>query len=501
MYSGYPFQADIQMAVLYPISLLNEWIGRAGFSFVALEWEAVIHYGLAATFTYLVAELLTGSRWAGLLAGVTFAFSGFLTSYPSQSLPVLETTVWLPLLLYFLERGARSRRPVAWLMLAGSTLAVAVMAGHPQTILYEVYLAGAYFLVRYPWPRWWLAVWAALPAIGLSAAQWLPSAQLFAFNSKGRLDYSFAAGGLTAADLPGLLLDAPSGGRILYLGLVPLALAIVGALLVRGRQTVFWSVTVILALLLGLGTHGPLFRLAFLVAPGWNLFRDQERVVVLLALSGAVLAAYGLVAVRDWLLALKARLTAPGWLPQAACAVLALAAFANLWWANAGNNLSADPPPGWSSLSEFLRPVTADPDIFRVRLSDASLEHNAGNLLGLQVVTGDSPFELRTFKDWTEDQPDGNRVTEWQLLRLTNSHYVVSSKDLCGGASCQDSDGVQLLASRDFGPESALFETQAPATLRLYRVAFPLPRSLLVGGGSMVASEREAIQMLNRPGF
>jgi len=60
MYSGHPFQADVQTAVVYPIAFANEWLSRFGFSFTALEWEAVIHFGLAATFTYLLVRLLTG---------------------------------------------------------------------------------------------------------------------------------------------------------------------------------------------------------------------------------------------------------------------------------------------------------------------------------------------------------------------------------------------------------------------------------------------------------
>src|SRR5581483_3543230 len=107
MYSGYPFQADIQTAVLYPIAALNELIGGARFSFLALEWEAIVHFGLAATFTFLLVRLLTGSVLSGLVAAIAFTFGGFLTSYPSQSLPVLESTVWLPLALYFIERAAR----------------------------------------------------------------------------------------------------------------------------------------------------------------------------------------------------------------------------------------------------------------------------------------------------------------------------------------------------------------------------------------------------------
>ncbi|MGH2520857.1 MAG: hypothetical protein ACRDF8_13685, partial [Chloroflexota bacterium] len=47
MYSGYPFQADVQTAVLYPIALANEWLHRGAFTLQNLEGEAALHFLLA----------------------------------------------------------------------------------------------------------------------------------------------------------------------------------------------------------------------------------------------------------------------------------------------------------------------------------------------------------------------------------------------------------------------------------------------------------------------
>ncbi|MBV8086377.1 MAG: YfhO family protein [Chloroflexi bacterium] len=497
MYSGHPFQADVQTAVAYPIAAFNEWLGGRAFSFLQLEWEAIVHFGLAATFSFLLVRLLTGSTWAGLLGAVTFTFGGFLTSYPSQQLPVLESTTWLPLEIYCLERAARSfsstpnSRPVTpWLCGAGASIGLAALAGHPQTILYLVYLGAAYFLFRLPWRAWWRAVWVALPAVGLSAIQLLPTLQLFAVNRRGGLDFGYAAGGIELTDLPALLLDQPSGGRILYLGLVPLALALVAIALVRSRQIAFWGATAVASLLLSLGTHGPLFQPVFDFLPGWNLFRDQERAVVWLALAGAILAGYGLKALNR--------------MPAVVSALLVLAGFGNLWWANAGNNLT-DVHPEVDAVSNFVQPVSSDSDVFRVRISEDSLGHNTGNLLGLQFVSGDSPFELQPFKDWAEDGPNGNRVTEWQLLRLTNSHYVISSRELCN-SPCDEADGLRLIGSDVVPAGSRLLESQrgasAPSTeLYLYQVLFPLPRAFFLTQAQPVTSQRQAMDVLNSPNF
>jgi hypothetical protein len=121
-FAGAPFWADVQAAVFYPFSLLTLILSAPwGFSAFALEIEAIFHFWLAAAFMYLFSRELTGSRPAAVVAALTFTFGGYLTGYPSQQLAVLETDVWLPLILFCLYRAAQTtRRPrLLWLTLAG----------------------------------------------------------------------------------------------------------------------------------------------------------------------------------------------------------------------------------------------------------------------------------------------------------------------------------------------------------------------------------------------
>ncbi len=126
-YSGAPFWADVQSAVFYPPSVLTLILSAPwGFSLFALEIEAIVHFWLGATFMYLFMRQLTQQRpaWLGatfmylfmrqltqqrpaaVLSALTFTFSGYLTGYPSQQLAVLESVIWLPLMLYFIQRSA-----------------------------------------------------------------------------------------------------------------------------------------------------------------------------------------------------------------------------------------------------------------------------------------------------------------------------------------------------------------------------------------------------------
>ena len=143
-YGGHPFLADVQAAVFYPISTLLlaatlPW-QEAGARLYLLQIEAVLQVILAGIFTFVLPRQLTGSFWAGLLAGVSFAFSGYLTGYPPAQLAVLRTAIWLPLLLWLLLRMAAEPRRWRWWMATG----VASRRGLSGGPLTDVSLLGVY---------------------------------------------------------------------------------------------------------------------------------------------------------------------------------------------------------------------------------------------------------------------------------------------------------------------------------------------------------------------
>ncbi|HUX86185.1 MAG TPA: YfhO family protein, partial [Chloroflexota bacterium] len=196
MFAGHPFQADIQTAVFYPIAAANAILfGRHGFPFAALEGEIVFHTLLAGIFTYMLARVLISSRLGSLLAAVTFALSGFITSYPAQQLPLLESAIWLPLIVLFLELSARRKGDWRWLMAASIAFALALLAGHTQTGLFIVYSTEGYLLwrcwqQRVSWQRTLLCV-VAYPAtsILLSAIQILPTLAFLPVSTRDHLTY------------------------------------------------------------------------------------------------------------------------------------------------------------------------------------------------------------------------------------------------------------------------------------------------------------------------
>ena len=173
-FAGFPFAADAQAAVFYPIRWLTILLSApVGFSYYVLTLEGLFHIWLAGLFTYLLVTDQTGKPWAGTLAAVAFALGDYLISYPLLQLAVLETIVWLPLILWLLRRGVRPDRlaggacskPVRsaslpYLLAAGVVWGISLTAGHPQTFLHLSYLVLAYYLfltLRAGWSWRWLA--------------------------------------------------------------------------------------------------------------------------------------------------------------------------------------------------------------------------------------------------------------------------------------------------------------------------------------------------------
>lgn len=334
--SGHPFLADIQSAVFYPIALANTLLNLAlfrSFSLFALELEALLHFYLAGAFTYLFARRVIGDRVGAFTSAIVFTFGGYLTSYPSLQLAILETAVWLPLVLLVLTPSppslankARSREEPALfspsqtdkislsrIIAAGIVLGIAAMAGHPQTFLFVAAVSVIYFARQtrqarvigdtgptFCSPR--SAFRILLPillmlliAVGVAAVQLIPAIEYQQLSTREPLSFADAATGFPTLDVMQFILPgyASAFASPLYVGILPLWLAIF-ALLRRRSETIFWGLLALGALILSFGFYVFAYVIFYLFVPGASLFRQQERLAFVVSFALAMLAGYGI---------------------------------------------------------------------------------------------------------------------------------------------------------------------------------------------------------------
>ncbi|HEV8638861.1 MAG TPA: oligosaccharide flippase family protein [Chloroflexota bacterium] len=382
-YAGLPFLAGGQSGSLYPLGALFYLlpVERAYGPFLAL------HVFMAGAFAYAFARVLGCRPAAALLGGVGFAFSAFLIV--SFTWPMIVSAAsWLPLLLLTVElivrqweRGAppEPERAVGLALLGALALALQILAGHLEITFYAAFTLLFYGLGRLilgplrergPGPA--LGALACLALMGLAgplvaAVQLLPFHELIGQNyRRGLVDYATVIGyALPPTQVATFLLpdfygnpshhdylslltrswrpapDFTDPPRTIwwgfpknyveaasYVGVLPLLLAPLGALLTRTRQALLLALLALLALSLAFGS--PLYGLFFFGVPGIDQLHTPFRWIYPYTLAVTTLAALGAEATlrlertRRWAARLGLLVGALGALGLAALAAVAL---------------------------------------------------------------------------------------------------------------------------------------------------------------------------------
>ncbi|MEM8669760.1 MAG: hypothetical protein AAGG48_19695 [Planctomycetota bacterium] len=144
-HTGLPLLGETTTAVLYPPKILLYSLPIA--STTALAWYVVFHLILAVFTSYQAARWSSVSTIAAVVASVVYPLSGvvlFLYCNP----PFLCGAAWLPLLVGAListpDWTVRKRTIVA-----GTTMAMMVLAGDPQTAAHGLILSAVVWSVRW----------------------------------------------------------------------------------------------------------------------------------------------------------------------------------------------------------------------------------------------------------------------------------------------------------------------------------------------------------------
>ena len=434
IFGGYPLFADGELGMLYPPNvLLAVLTGPDTF----LQISRALHLLLAGSFTIGFLRVLGTGRLGATIGGLVFAFGSFFVAQ-LQHENVIRSAVWLPLILLFVELGLRAAgwRRQQWLVAGGLALAMAALGVHIQPVLMSLLCLGLFVLYRVivgpVGGRWWerivLLGWA--PAIvvgvgiGMAAAQWLPLFELGRMSYRGPgLGYDLAATwplrwqNLATVVLP-YLFRLPDGRWVtlwqqwetyLYVGILPLGLAVVGALLPKRRVTPFFLLLTVLALMIGLAEQSPIVNIHRLLweLPGFSSLRAPGRYAYLIVFGVAGLAAFGC----DRL----ARLERRSWPAVLAVGLVAgdLLAFGYDYHPSAPVSSLLEPAP----VTRFLSTLGPDARVF----ADSSLKLLEPNRLlygDVPTVAGYSSLGTqRHFEYWTSVDNQEDAVLDWWGVR------------------------------------------------------------------------------------
>jgi hypothetical protein len=311
---GFPLLAALQAAVLYPPAWLQlvlpedafwtfvTWLHLAGAALLADAWlRRGLGLGRTAAFAGAVTFSLSGYLFTRLYAGHV----GYVWAYPWGAFALWRLERWL--LAPTVPRAA----------LVAPALPLMVLAGVPQlAFALALLLTGrlAHFVVSGDGSRRERARRAAGASLALAAGvllaapQLLPTLELIPHVQRLSVaDSSFVTSfSLPPENLVTFLAPTVFGDAVTdrywgrwhlwevcgYVGVVGLLLALLGCR-ARHRQASFLAAAAVLALLLALGRHTPLFELFRAHVAGAGLFRGPGRYLYVFTLAASGLVALG----------------------------------------------------------------------------------------------------------------------------------------------------------------------------------------------------------------
>jgi hypothetical protein len=314
-FAGQPFLAAGQSGPLYLPNLIYLLMPIVP----ALKLSDLIHAVLCSVGMYLLAWDLTGRRMAACVSALSFTACGFFLGHQIHT-QMFDAMAWLPLIFFLNQRNLRRPTPRRAMALAVS-LAMEVYAGHPQITFYTLLaliLDAVLCLGRTPLRAYSSMVGAMILAFALSAAQWLPTANLVSYSVRTHADASFLLGGslspwaplqwLTSASAGGWYSGKPFSATLYiqlyglqfweswcYVGLITFILGVAAIFAGWRRHSAVprFATGAALTLLLALGANGPLAA-ALTHLPGFDLFRVPARYLGLCDFYLSLLAAIGL---------------------------------------------------------------------------------------------------------------------------------------------------------------------------------------------------------------
>jgi hypothetical protein len=344
IFMGAPLLANSQIGLFYP----PNWILTPLDAPTAITISLLLHVIWAVMGAYRLARATLGlDQLPALVAAAVFGLGGYMGA-KVENINQFQALAWMPWLFLVLNyavltpnpptpfpriqgKGERkyfpNRHTLRYGLLLGISIALQLLAGHPQTVFITAVGLGIYAITATfsGWARRGLSLpvrgvvigraililaCAGIIGVILASPQLIPTLELSRASNRsgGLLPQQAMAFSLNPWIIGrGLMPSYDSlifGEYLAYVGVIGMGLAVVGifngymkadlgALWQRGAHRLPWIVLVAVGFGLALGLYNPLYwTLASL--PGFSFFRVPARWLALFALAAGLLAGIGL---------------------------------------------------------------------------------------------------------------------------------------------------------------------------------------------------------------
>jgi hypothetical protein len=313
VWAGQPLLGQLQPGAAYPLNwpLFLAPLKGGHIQPVWMNVYYVLTHFLAALFCYWLCRDLERSRAAAILGGLAFALAGVVGSLGWPQM--LNGAIWVPLILMFFLRSVHGDRRLTSAALCGTFLGVSFLSGHHQIPTFTTLMMVALWAVEI-WRRRVRAVaplaifalftmlisaFQVLPAYeyGVRSIRWVGSQNPVFWGQA--VPYSVhQQNSLLPIGLLGFVLPNITG-QDAFVGLAVLTLAAAGFLLAfRFAAVRMLAVIGACALLFALGGFSVFHGVAYLLVPLVEKARTPAMALVIVQFALAVLAAYGMDALR-----------------------------------------------------------------------------------------------------------------------------------------------------------------------------------------------------------
>lgn len=277
----------------------------------------LLHFELAAISTYFLGRSLRLPPLASLSAALFFTLSTKMLLHLSAGhITMIAAASFIPL-SFLSVRNLIRKLSVIWIAI-GATALSAMYITYPTIFYYTVIFLAIYWIYKYP-PSllkkvnlsksaqyFFPFIILTVVALGIAAAAILPQLEFAPFSTRSSMKFSDVAQPLwnlkrfaVSLLFPYLNLSSFDHESLLYLGMVPSLLSLVGFFYLPRKKKLIFSSLFLLTLAFAAGASTPVFRLAYDFLPVLKYSRITTRLWFDMALVISLLAAFALYKIKN----------------------------------------------------------------------------------------------------------------------------------------------------------------------------------------------------------